>query len=234
MPSVRLAVPEREGRGEGGRSPTSRPSSSIASSATSSRRRTSASTRSTRRSSRSSSRTTCAASISSASSSTRSARSSRAASASLGWQVGLPRGARAQPVLPRSLRGRRPLLRPLRRSRSSVERFATSAAFKVFVPAFVIVLISLLGMWVPPNEMEVRSNAGAPMLAAAVLFHFALMQELPATSYLTRADKLMLGVYVSLALGMLSTWCDVPRQGTARRAACSASPASSCRSSRSS
>jgi hypothetical protein len=88
-----------------------------------------------------------------------------------------------------------------------VERYATSAAFKVFVPALVIVIISLLGMWVPPNEMEVRSNAGAPMLAAAVLFHFSLMQELPSTMYLTRADKLMLGVYVSLALGMLSTWC---------------------------
>lgn len=87
-----------------------------------------------------------------------------------------------------------------------LERYATSAAFKVFVPAFVIVLISLLGMWVPPNEMEVRSNAGAPMLAGAVLFHFALMQELPSTAYLTRADKLMLGVYVSLMLGMLSTW----------------------------
>jgi hypothetical protein len=87
-----------------------------------------------------------------------------------------------------------------------VERFATSAAFKVYVPAFVIVIISLLGMWVPPNEMEVRSNSGAPMLAGAVLFHFALMQELPATMYLTRADKLMLGVYISLALGMISTW----------------------------
>ena len=87
-----------------------------------------------------------------------------------------------------------------------LERFAASAVFKVFVPAFVIVLISLLGMWVPPGEMEVRSNAGAPMLAGAVLFHFALMQELPATSYLTRADKLMLGVYTSLLLGMLSTW----------------------------
>ncbi len=87
-----------------------------------------------------------------------------------------------------------------------VERFATSAVFKVFVPAFVIVIISLLGMWVPPEEMEVRSNAGAPMLAGAVLFHFALMQELPATSYLTRADKVMLGVYVALALGMISTW----------------------------
>jgi hypothetical protein len=87
-----------------------------------------------------------------------------------------------------------------------VERYGTSAAFKVFVPAFVIVIISLLGIWVPPHEMEVRSNAGAPMLAAAVLFHFSLMQELPATSYLTRADKLMLGVYVSLLLGMISTW----------------------------
>mgnify|MGYP000956426676 CR=1 FL=1 len=87
-----------------------------------------------------------------------------------------------------------------------IDRYATSAAFKVFVPAFVIVIIALLGMWVPPNEMEVRSNAGAPMLAGAVLFHFALMQELPATSYLTRADKLMMGVYLSLALGMISTW----------------------------
>ncbi|MDB4994781.1 MAG: hypothetical protein JWM74_2213 [Myxococcaceae bacterium] len=87
-----------------------------------------------------------------------------------------------------------------------LDRFATSAAFKVFVPAFVIVIIALLGMWVPPSEMEVRSNSGAPMLAGAVLFHFALMQELPATSYLTRADKLMMGVYISLALGMLSTW----------------------------
>ena len=44
------------------------------------------------------------------------------------------------------------------------------------------------------------------MLAAAVLFHFALMQSLPAVSYLTRADKLMLGVYGSLLLCMLSTW----------------------------
>ncbi len=44
------------------------------------------------------------------------------------------------------------------------------------------------------------------MLAGAVLFHFALMQELPATSYLTRADQIMLGVYISLLLGMISTW----------------------------
>jgi hypothetical protein len=88
----------------------------------------------------------------------------------------------------------------------AVERFATSAAFSVYVPALIIVLISLTGMWVPPEELEVRSNAGAPMLAAAVLFHYSLIQSLPATGYLTHADKLMLGVYLSLLLNMLSTW----------------------------
>jgi hypothetical protein len=90
--------------------------------------------------------------------------------------------------------------------RIGLERFAAGSIFKVYIPALVIVLISILGMWVPPDEMEVRSNTGAPMLAAAVLFHYSLMQELPATSYLTRADKLMLGVYIALLLGMISTW----------------------------
>ena len=87
-----------------------------------------------------------------------------------------------------------------------LDRFATSAVFKVYVPAFVIVLIAVLGIWVPPEEMEVRSNAGAQLLAGAVLFHFSLMQELQATGYLTRADKLMLGVYVCLLMNMISTW----------------------------
>jgi len=88
----------------------------------------------------------------------------------------------------------------------TLDRFAQSAAFSVFVPAFIIVLISLLGLWVPPESLEVRSNAGAPMLAAAVLFHYSLVQSLPATGYLTHADKLMLGVYVSLFMNMASTW----------------------------
>ena len=87
-----------------------------------------------------------------------------------------------------------------------VARYGTSAAFTVFVPAFVIVLISLSGLWLPRDELEVRSNASAPMLAAAVLFHFTLSQALPPTPYLTRADKLMLSVYVALLLNMLATW----------------------------
>jgi hypothetical protein len=90
--------------------------------------------------------------------------------------------------------------------RLGIDRYGTSAVFTVYVPAIIIVLISLMGIWIPFENVDVRSNAGAPMLAAAVLFHFALMQALPAVSYLTRADKLMIGVYLSLFLNMLSTW----------------------------
>jgi hypothetical protein len=88
----------------------------------------------------------------------------------------------------------------------SLDRFVQSAAFSVFVPAYIIVLISLFGLFVPPDELEVRTNAGAPMLAAAVFFHYSLTQALPATGYLTRADKLMLGVYVALLINMGTTW----------------------------
>jgi hypothetical protein len=87
-----------------------------------------------------------------------------------------------------------------------LRRFGLSAVFTVYVPAIVIVMISLSGLWLPKSQLEVRSNATTPMLAAAVLFHFALMQELPATPYLTRADKLMMAVYAILALHMLLSW----------------------------
>ena len=86
-----------------------------------------------------------------------------------------------------------------------LRRYGTSAVFTVFVPAIVIVLISLTGLWITRDELEVRSNATTPMLAAAVLFHYALIQSLPATPYLTRADKLMLSVYVILGLHMLAS-----------------------------
>ena len=87
-----------------------------------------------------------------------------------------------------------------------IRRYGTSAVFTVFVPAIVIVLISMSGLWLPLGQLEVRSNATTPMLAAAVLFHFALMQQLPATAYLTRADKLMMSVYAILFFHMLIAW----------------------------
>ncbi len=87
-----------------------------------------------------------------------------------------------------------------------LRRFAASAVFTVFMPAIIIVLISVSGLWLPRDELEVRSNATTPMLAAAVLFHYSLIQSLPATGYLTRADKLMMGVYLCLLLHMALTW----------------------------
>ena len=74
------------------------------------------------------------------------------------------------------------------------------------VPAYVIVFLSLIGLFYPPRALAARSVGWVLMLAAALLFHRVLAQSLPATPYLTRADKLMLGVYGSLFLNVVSTW----------------------------
>ncbi|MDX1959963.1 MAG: hypothetical protein SFU98_15435 [Leptospiraceae bacterium] len=87
-----------------------------------------------------------------------------------------------------------------------IARFATNALFTVFTPALVITLVALSGVFLHGKSLEGRINASAPMLAAAVLFHYTLSQEIPATAYLTRADKLMLGVYLGLLVNLFSTW----------------------------
>jgi hypothetical protein len=90
--------------------------------------------------------------------------------------------------------------------RLGIQRYATNAFFTVYVPAFIIVLVSLSGVLLKKEEVDTRINSSAPMLAAAVLFHFTLSQEIPATAYLTKADKLMLGVYLGLIVNMFATW----------------------------
>jgi hypothetical protein len=90
--------------------------------------------------------------------------------------------------------------------RLGIQRFSNNALFTVFLPAFVIVLVSMSGIWLSGKEIETRINSSAPMLAAAVLFHYTVSQEIPATAYLTRADKLMMGVYLGLMMNLFATW----------------------------
>ena len=87
-----------------------------------------------------------------------------------------------------------------------IKRYGTNALFTVFVPAFVILFVSLSGIWLNYDDLGDRINLSAPMLAAAVLFHYTLVQELPATPYLTRADKLMCSVYIGLIINLLASW----------------------------
>ncbi len=90
--------------------------------------------------------------------------------------------------------------------RLGIARFGTNAIFTVYLPAFVIMLVALSAIWLNGKEIDTRINSSAPMLAAAVFFHFSLKSEIPPTPYLTRADKLMIAVYLGLLVNMLATW----------------------------
>lgn len=91
--------------------------------------------------------------------------------------------------------------------RLGIKRYATNALFTVFFPAFVILFVSLSAVWLKVENIDTRINTSAPMLAAAVLFHYTIVQEIPATAYLTRADKVMLTVYIGLLLNLIASWC---------------------------
>jgi hypothetical protein len=79
--------------------------------------------------------------------------------------------------------------------RLGIKRYASNALFTVYFPAFVIMFVSLSGIWLDKAHLDTRINSSAPMLAAAVLFHYTIVQELPPTAYLTGADKIMIAVY---------------------------------------
>ena len=91
--------------------------------------------------------------------------------------------------------------------RLGIKRYASNALFTVYFPAFVIMFVSLSGIWLDKAHLDTRINSSAPMLAAAVLFHYTIVQELPPTAYLTGADKIMIAVYCGLMLNLLATWC---------------------------
>ena len=87
-----------------------------------------------------------------------------------------------------------------------IKRYASNALFTVYFPAFVIMFVSLSGIWLNKKHLDTRINSSAPMLASAVLFHYTIVQGLPPTAYLTGADKIMIAVYCGLMLNLMATW----------------------------
>jgi hypothetical protein len=88
-----------------------------------------------------------------------------------------------------------------------IKRYASNALFTVYFPAFVIMFVSLSGIWLNKKHLDTRINSSAPMLASAVLFHYTIVQGLPPTAYLTGADKIMIAVYCGLMINLIATWC---------------------------
>lgn len=85
----------------------------------------------------------------------------------------------------------------------NVERIALNAILKTFFPLFFIILITLASLYLSPKDMGFRITIGGSTLITTVLLHISILSEIPATPYLTYADKFMFVTYSILLLSFL-------------------------------
>ncbi|MBL8918457.1 MAG: hypothetical protein JNJ54_06320 [Myxococcaceae bacterium] len=76
---------------------------------------------------------------------------------------------------------------------------------KFLLPLGVILLMAVLGLFLPISELEVRSAMGVTALLSVVAFHFSQADSLPDVSYLVIADKLFLSAYVLCIVTLVVT-----------------------------
>lgn len=68
---------------------------------------------------------------------------------------------------------------------------------KALVPVFFMLLVAAVGLFLRPKSIGARFAASTGGLVPLVMFHIGQINSLPAVSYLTRLDKIMLASYLA-------------------------------------
>jgi len=80
-----------------------------------------------------------------------------------------------------------------------------SAFIKNVLPISVITAISLLALFIAPQNFTMRITLAVTTLLAATTFHLSMLSGIPTTGYLTFADRIMIGVYALFLYNLASS-----------------------------
>jgi hypothetical protein len=80
-----------------------------------------------------------------------------------------------------------------------------SSFIKNVLPISVITAISLLALFIAPQNFTMRITLAVTTLLAATTFHLSMLSGIPTTGYLTFADKIMIGVYTLFLYNLASS-----------------------------
>jgi hypothetical protein len=80
-----------------------------------------------------------------------------------------------------------------------------SSFIKNVLPISVITAISLLALFIAPQNFTMRITLAVTTLLAATTFHLSMLSGIPTTGYLTFADKIMIGVYALFLYNLASS-----------------------------
>jgi hypothetical protein len=82
--------------------------------------------------------------------------------------------------------------------------------WKVFFPLALIVFMAWTVFWIDPSQLGAQVGVSGAAVFTLISFHFSLGYYLPTVSYLTRADKYILGstilVFLALGEGILTSY----------------------------
>jgi len=67
---------------------------------------------------------------------------------------------------------------------------------KILVPILLVVFMSMLTFFIPPNELEVQVGLGGTALLTIIALNFTISDQIPDVAYLTKADILIIGSYI--------------------------------------
>jgi hypothetical protein len=82
--------------------------------------------------------------------------------------------------------------------RMPINRIASNAFLKTFLPVCFIMLIVLFSFLLDPDKITTRLGMVSSALVASVMFHVSIANQLPPVGYLTFADKFMVLTYFVL------------------------------------
>lgn len=85
-----------------------------------------------------------------------------------------------------------------------IRRAAATSGVKLFLPVFLIILVSLLSLLFKGDRISTRITVNSTMLLATILLHLRMEDGLPNISYLTFADQFMVLTYVILIAVLIS------------------------------
>jgi hypothetical protein len=86
-----------------------------------------------------------------------------------------------------------------------VKRAATTSMVMLFLPAALLVFVSLLSLLLKGQRLSNRITLNGTMLLAAILLHLRIAANLPTRSYFTFADQFMISTYVLLVMALVSS-----------------------------
>jgi hypothetical protein len=87
----------------------------------------------------------------------------------------------------------------------NIGRLYFIATIKTFLPVVCFVIIILLSLLCGVDKLDQRQTMNTTMLLASILYHINLTNQLPQVPYLTRADRVMIATYTTVAFNLFLT-----------------------------